>query len=109
MKTASAKNKGRTLQKWVRDILTNTLGLASDEISSRSSGAGGEDLLMSTTARERFPMSVECKNQERVNVWEAYAQAGANADQWEPLLIIKRNHHKPLAVVDAEYFIGLFK
>ena len=36
---------------------------------------GGEDLIMDPEfTREKFPMSVECKNQEKVNVWESYKQ-----------------------------------
>ena len=35
-------------------------------------GAGGEDLIMDRAAREKFPYSIECKNQEKVNVWQAY-------------------------------------
>jgi hypothetical protein len=43
---------------------------------------------------------------EKLNLWEAWKQAEANAGGYEPLLIIKRNRQKPLAVVDAEHFIG---
>ena len=41
-------------------------------------GAGGEDLIMARDARQKFPFSIECKNQEKLNVYEAYAQACAN-------------------------------
>jgi len=70
-------------------------------------GAGGEDIMLSPTARDRFPFSVECKNQERISIWKAYDQAKSNAEEYEPLLIIKRNNHEPLAVVNAKYFIEL--
>lgn len=109
MKTSSAKNKGRRLQNWVKERLVDILRLDPEDINSRSMGSGGEDLIVGKQSREIFPLSVECKNSERVNVWAAYAQAFANAGGREPLVIIKRNNHKPLAVVDAEYFIGLFK
>ena len=42
-------------------------------------GAGGEDLIMARAAREKFPFSIECKNVEKLNVWEAYEQAQARA------------------------------
>ena len=35
-------------------------------------GAGGEDLIMSRSAREKFPYSIECKNQESLNIWKSY-------------------------------------
>ena len=53
-------------------------------------------------------MSIECKNQETVNVWKSYEQAEDNSGKYEPVVIIKRNKSKPLVVVDAEYFVSLF-
>ena len=42
-------------------------------------GAGGEDLIMARDARQKFPFSIECKNQEKLNVYDDYAQAEANS------------------------------
>jgi len=70
-------------------------------------GAGGEDLIMSSGARQMFPYSVECKNQESLNVWSAFEQAKKNSGVYEPILIIKKNRKTPLAVVDAEHFVQL--
>ena len=108
MKTQSAKAKGRKLQQWMRNLLIEKLEVHPEDIESRSMGAGGEDLIMARAAREKFPMSIECKNQEKVNVWEAYKQAEDNSGKYEPVVIIKRNKSKPLVVVDAEYFVSLF-
>ena len=107
MKTSSAKAKGRNLQKKVRELLIEHLGVDPEEIESRSMGAGGEDLIMAKAARNLFPYSIECKNQEALNIWAAYKQAEENCKGYEPLAVIKRNHHKPLAVLDLETFILL--
>ena len=72
-------------------------------------GAGGEDLIMARDARKKFPFSIECKNVERLNVWDAYEQAIANSGNNEPILFMKKNRKKPLVVVDAEWFIKNFK
>tara|TARA_B100000287_G_scaffold432361_1_gene491528 strand:- start:3205 stop:3477 length:273 start_codon:yes stop_codon:yes gene_type:complete len=80
-----------------------------EDIESRSMGAGGEDLIMARDARQKFPFSIECKNVEKLNVYEAYAQACANSGDHEPILFMKKNHKKPLVVVDAEWFIRNFK
>ena len=110
MKTSSAKAKGRRLQQKVRDLLLETFTeLEPDDVRSTSMGAGGEDLLLSPAARRKFGFSVECKNVEKLNVWNAYEQAEANCGKHEPLLVMKKNRKKPLVVVDAEYFIKLFK
>ena len=75
MKTQSAKAKGRKLQQWVRDQIIEQLEVHPEDIASRSMGAGGEDLIMGRAARQKFPFSVECKNVEKLKVWEAYEQA----------------------------------
>jgi len=108
MKPQSAKAKGRNLQKWVRERLIESLNVHPEDIESRSMGAGGEDLIMARAARQKFPFSIECKNVEKLNIWEAYEQAKANCGNYEPLVVIKKNHKKPLVVVDADYFISLF-
>ena len=109
MKTSSAKAKGRKLQQWMRNLLIEKLEVHPEDIESRSMGAGGEDLIMARAAREKFPMSIECKNQEKVNVWESYKQAEDNSKDYEPVVVIKRNNSKPLVLVDAEYFVSMFK
>ena len=107
MKTSSAKAKGRRFQQWVRDQLIEQLGVHLEDIESRSMCAGGEDLIMARAAREKFPYSIECKNQESLNVWKSYEQATENSGNYEPVVFIKRNNQKPLVVVDAEYFVRL--
>ena len=109
MKTQSAKAKGRRFQQWVRDKLIEVLDIHPEDIESRSMGAGGEDLIMARAARETFPYSIECKNQEKINLWESYKQSTENSGKYEPVVFIKRNNHKPLVVVDADYFINLHK
>ena len=109
MKPQSAKAKGRRLQQDVRNRLIEELDVHPEDIESRSMGASGEDLIMARAARAKFPYSVECKNQEKVNVWKAYEQCDANSKDYEPVVIIKKNNFKPLVVVDAEHFIKLHK
>ena len=109
MKTQSAKAKGRRLQQQFRDLLIEELGIHPEDIESRSMGAGGEDLIMARAAREKFPFSIECKNQEKLNLWESYKQATENSKDYEPIVVIKKNNHKKLVIVDAEYFVKLHK
>ena len=106
MKVQSAKAKGRRLQQWVRDMLIELLEVHPEDVESRSMGAGGEDIIMARAARQKFPFSVECKNTEKLNVWDAYDQACANSGDYEPILFIKKNGRRPLVVLDAENFIG---
>ena len=107
MKPQSAKAKGRALQQWVVDKLVELLGFDPEDLESRPMGSNGEDIIMGVQSRKQFPYSIECKNQEAVNVWKAYEQSKENCKDYEPLVIIKRNRTKPLALVDAEYFMRL--
>ena len=107
MRPQSAKAKGRRLQQEFRKLLIEKLNIHPEDIESRSMGAGGEDLIMARAAREKFPYSIECKNQESVNLWKSYEQAKENSGDYEPIVVLKRNKSKPLVLVDADYFVRL--
>ena len=109
MKVASAKAKGRRLQQQFRELLIEKLDIDPEDIESRSMGAGGEDLIMSKAARHKFPYSIECKNQEHMNIWSAWEQANGNKGIYEPLVVIKKNGVRPLVVLDAENFLEMIK
>ena len=109
MKTSSAKAKGRRLQQKFMQLLIEKLEIDPEDIESRSMGAGGEDLIMSKAARNKFPFSGECKNQERLNIWSAWEQANSNRGIYEPLVVIKRNGTTPLVVLDAKVFMEYVK
>jgi hypothetical protein len=109
MKTQSAKAKGRRLQQEFRKLLIEELNIHPEDIESRSMGAGGEDLIMARAAREKFPYSIECKNVEKLNVWDAYDQASSNKGNYEPIVVMRKNNKKALVVIDAEYFVKLHK
>jgi hypothetical protein len=90
-------------------LLIEKLDIDPEDIESRSMGAGGEDLIMSRAARHKFPYSVECKNQEKLNIWSAWEQANSNRGIYEPIIVIKRNGTAPLVVLDAENFLEYVK
>ncbi|NDF37161.1 MAG: hypothetical protein EB156_05175 [Euryarchaeota archaeon] len=59
-------------------------------------------------ALKRWPLSIECKNQERVNLWASWEQANDNTIEGTiPVLVIKKNREKPVVVVDAETFFHM--
>ena len=108
MKTSSAKAKGRRLQQKVRDLLLETFTeLQPDDIRSTSMGVSGEDLQLSPAARKLIPFAIECKNQEKLNVWDSLKQAEENSGDYDPVLIFKRNRSKTYAVINIEKFIEL--
>ena len=108
MKTRSAKNKGKRLQNKVRDILLETFDtLEPDDIRSAVMGDSGEDIQLSPAARKLIPYSIECKNQEKLNIWSALEQAEDNSKDSTPVFIFKRNRSKTYAVLEIEEFIKL--
>lgn len=110
MKTSSAKGKGRRLQQYVAKAIQASFGL--DELDARSTSMGdtGSDIKLSSSALEKFPYAVECKNVEKINLWAAWEQAGKHVqnmdrDGVQPMLVIKRNHSGVLAVVNFEHLM----
>ena len=108
MKSRSAKNKGKRLQNSFRDLLLETFTqLEPDDIRSAIMGESGEDIKLSPAARKLLPYSFECKNQEKLNIWDSLSQAEENAGDYDPVLIFKRNRSKTYAVINIEKFIEL--
>ena len=108
MKPRSAKNKGKRLQNKVRDLILEKFNsLEPDDVRSITMGDSGEDILLSPAARKLFPFSVECKNQEKLNIWSALEQTENNSNNHVPLLIFKRNRTKTYAVLEFDKLLEL--
>lgn len=110
MKTSSKKGKGRRLQNFVRDrLLLSFPTLEPDDVKAAIMGESGEDIKLSPAARKKIPYSFECKNQERLSIWESLKQAETNCNDRCPVLIFKRNHSKTYAVIDIDKFMELIR
>ncbi len=108
MKPRSAKNKGKRLQNKVRDLILEKFNtLEPDDVRSITMGDSGEDILLSPAARRKFPFSVECKNQEKLNIWSSLEQAETNSGKHIPLLVFKRNRTKTYAVLEFDKLLEL--
>ena len=117
MKIKSAKAKGRNLQNYVRDKLrkifveewTKVPKLEEDDIKSQTMGMGGEDIVLSPIAKKLIPYSFECKNTERINLWDSLKQCENNCEGRVPILIIKRNRSEVYAVIKFDHFLTIIK
>ena len=113
MLTKSGKAKGRRFQNYIRDMmLMRAPSLKPDDIRSTGMGQPGEDIQLSTEARLVYPWSIECKNQERLNLWKAWEQTLAHVPDedelgYMPIMFIKKNNARPLVVLQADDFFGL--
>lgn len=99
---AARKAKGRTFQNYTSDKTEAHFMLHKNiDFRTRIMGEAGTDLeLLSEKAFKHFPFSVECKHDENKSVWHCWEQAEKNVvKNTKPVLFMKRNHKKPLAVM----------
>jgi hypothetical protein len=108
MLTKSIKAKGRVLQNLTRDYILATFPLQPWDVTCAIMGENGVDVKLSEKAKEYFDFNVECKNVERLNLWESWKQATSRPGAM-PLLVIKRNKSKPLVVMDMNDFFNMLK
>lgn len=111
MKTRSAKNKGKRLEKWLRERLLELFPeLSEDDLRITVGSETGADLKLSKKAKEVLPYKFECKNRETFKtLYGFYEQACEHEGTEEPIVIIKMNHKEPLVILDAEYFLNLVR
>jgi hypothetical protein len=109
----SAKAKGRRLQQWVCEQISNLLDIQWGTdclIASREMGQSGTDVRLIGEALKQFPFSIECKYQETWSVPAFIQQAKENQkEDTDWLLFMKRNREKPVVVMDAEAFFKLMQ
>lgn len=108
MKASSAKGKGRRLQNYLKDKLYECFpSLRDGDIKGAVMGESGEDIKLSPAAQDLIPYSFECKNQERLNIWESLSQAEGNSNDRTPVVVFKRNRTKTYVAIDLEAFLIL--
>jgi len=108
----SSKAKGRRLQNYVRDMLREVYcnSLQDDDIKSQTMGMTGEDIVLSPAGRERLPYSFECKNVERLQMWQAIDQCEANKpDCTAPAVVFKKNQREAWVAIPFLVFCDLLQ
>jgi hypothetical protein len=109
---ASAKSKGRNLQKWACEQISRITGISwgyEDEklIQPRLMGQAGTDCVLRGEAR-KFLYDVECKATENISLYADIEQASKNTGEGRKwLLIHKKRAKKPIVVMDAKTFFDL--
>ena len=109
MKTSSAKAKGRNLQNLVvKKLLDSFEQFTERDVRGAPMGTNGADVVLSEAAHGLLKCQIECKSRAMMAVYKDYEQAKTHGDS-EPIVVIKQNRSKPLAVMDLDYFIDLLK
>ena len=110
MKQTSRRAKGKKLQKILRDKLLKAFPhLHPIDIRVAKSGENGEDLKLSRIARRLIPYQWECKNQEKFKTIYSFWDQSVKHGRYEPVLVVKQNSRRSLAVIDLDQFIELIK
>jgi hypothetical protein len=84
-------------------------GLVDADIESRGMGQSGVDVVLSPAAKKVFPLGIECKNQESLNVHRIFAK---HYEQYKdeylfPILVHSKNHSRTLVTMDSTSFLEL--
>ena len=70
-------------------------------------GESGEDIILSPAARDLIPFSFECKNQERLNIWESLSQSEDNCGKHIPAVVFKRNRTNTYIALELDEFLKI--
>ncbi len=110
MRTSSAKAKGRRCSQAVADLLLeHAKHLTERDVLVTSSGETGVDVKLSAAAFEQYPLNIEAKNVEKLNIWQALEQAESHEGGGVPVVFFKRNRSKLYVALDASFFVNLLQ
>ena len=110
MKQRSRRAKGKKLQRILRDKLLKAFPhLHSVDIRVAKTGENGEDLKLSRIARRLIPFQFEAKSQQKFKVLYSFFDQAGRHGKYEPILVVKQNSRRALAVIDLDQFIDLIK
>lgn len=112
MNIKSAKAKGRRCAAEVKKLLIKFSDILNEgDIVVTPSSVPGPDLHLSPFALRIFPFVIECKNQEKMNIWASLEQCLSHKSSLNqiPVLFFKRNKSDLYVALLAEDFMKNFK
>lgn len=114
MNIRSAKAKGRRLAQQVKDsLLKFYANISENDINVTPASVPGADLHLSDKALSELPVIIECKNNEKIAIWQAFEQAEQHAKNAKrslyPLLCFKRNRSDVMISMKLEHLLGLLQ
>ena len=110
---ASRKAKGRNFQGWIAKQISRVTGIpdGKDElIEKREMGQQGVDIKLYGIAKEKYPFSIEAKNQMTFSIPSWVKQAKENkikGTDWQ--LFITKNHYDKLVIMDADTWFDFWE
>lgn len=113
IKVRSAKNKAVKFQNWIAEQVSSITGIpcGKDElIQGREMGQSGVDIKLYGVAKEKYPFSVEAKNQKTfsLSAWVEQSKSNEEKDMSWQLFITKNNFDK-IVVMDADDWFNIWE
>ena len=110
MKQRSRRAKGKKLQRILQKKLLKAFPhLHTIDIRVAKTGENGEDLKLSRIARRLIPFQFEAKSQQKFKVLYSFYDQACKHGNYEPVLVVKQNSRRSLAVIDLDQFVDLIK
>ena len=109
--TASAKGKARIHQQAIAKDIREALNLSPVDVVSVPMGSPGIDIMLSESARGKFPYAVECKRTEKLSipVWWKQCEQNASKEGLKPLLVYRRSREEAMVVMRWSDFLELVR
>jgi hypothetical protein len=109
---ASRKAKARRLQQEMVDRLLSIFpDLTERDIRSTPMGVNESDVWLSEEALKRIPYDIECKNCEKLNVWDAIKQSEdrvfKKGTKLSSLIVFKRNRSDAHCIISLTELINM--
>ena len=113
MKSRSRKNKGKKLENYVGKAIADAIGEKYGRYEMVRPAFGGEpgrDVILIGIASEKYPFSVECKNQEKWNLPVYIEQAIKNCQPGTDYqVIISKNRFEPHVIMRLDVWLDYWK
>jgi hypothetical protein len=108
MKAYGKRIKGKRLEKKFAQLIRD-FGL--DDKAQRRAFSGAISMVRGRAdVLTKLPFSFECKNQEKVRLWEWWEQAESEATMSKPpVLVIGGNYRPIMCAMKAETFLDILK
>jgi hypothetical protein len=106
VKPSGRKQKGRRLELKVAKLIRRS-GL---DKKARPSFQSGAQWQWKSDIYTSIPFSLECKNAERIRLWDWWEQARAGSTTLKPpVLVVSSNHRPILAIMDIDEWLNVIK
>lgn len=104
----SARAKGKKMEREVRDKIIEALNLSANDVVIPVGAENGPDVKLSPKARTVFPFSVEIKRRKSFDtLYKFYNQAKGHYKDLIPLVIMRADYNRPLAMLDLDHLLTI--